>query len=334
MRLVAVFLAPLLPAAAAVWPDQFAGLEKKSEKITQSAGTPKGDRAVWEEYGLDVIEEAEYAKGGTRLSATAWRLGDSTAAAAAFHWLRAPQGRSWKLDKIVNGGLASASGDAALLAFGNYVLRFEGKRPAEEDILSLSTQLPKLDQAPLPPLLGYLPSNGLAAGSERYILGPASLERFRPGIPPSAAAFHFGAEGLTGRYRGQGGELDLTLFYYPSPQMSRQCAAGMQEIAGAMVKRAGPLVAVILSPHDRDDAERVLAQVNYRATITLSEASPTGHARELTNLILSILALCGVLILFCIASGLMVGGLRVLIRRLAGEKGPGESFTMLHLEDR
>ena len=42
-----------------------------------------------------------------------------------------------------------------------------------------------------------LPADGLIPNSERYILGPVSLDRFEPRIPPSVAAFHLGSRGAT-----------------------------------------------------------------------------------------------------------------------------------------
>ena len=49
----------------------------------------------------------------------------------------------------------------------------------------------------------------------------------------------------------------------PTPQIARQQTAEFQKISGAMVKRAGPMVAVILSPSNADAAEKLLSLIRY-----------------------------------------------------------------------
>ena len=57
--------------------------------------------------------------------------------------------------------------------------------------------------APPPLLPGYLPSQNLVSGSERYVVGPVGLQKFEPRIPPSVAAFHLGAEAQIGSFRAR-----------------------------------------------------------------------------------------------------------------------------------
>ena len=58
----------------------------------------------------------------------------------------------------------------------------------------------KLDQSSLPVLPGYLPLEGRTRGSERYIIGPATLERYEGRIGAGMAAFSMGAEAVTADY--------------------------------------------------------------------------------------------------------------------------------------
>jgi len=154
------------------------------------------------------------------------------------------------------------------MAHGNYLLIFKGRQPQVVEIDALYQTLPKLDSSPLPTLIGYLPEDHLVANSERYVTGPVGLERFDPGVPPSSAAFHLGAEAQLGSFRAPGGEMTLAVFSYPTPQIARDRLVDFQRISGAMVKRTGPLLAVILAPRDRNGAERLLAKVRYEPTIT------------------------------------------------------------------
>ena len=70
-----------------------------------------------------------------------------------------------------------------------------GDYPDPAALTTFYAQLPKLENSPLPALSTFLPKDGLVANSERYILGPVSLQRVEPAIPPSVAGFHMGAEG-------------------------------------------------------------------------------------------------------------------------------------------
>ena len=303
-------------AQSALWPDQFGTFEKVASRPVALS-----DQAIWDEYGFQQAEEADYKSAGAAFRARAYRLRDPTGALAAFQWLRPAKAQPSKL-----GSLAVETADGAMLAYGNYLFDFRGYKPQLPELEALFDRLPRLDQSAVPTLPGYLPTRDLIANSERYILGPESLAKFVPGVPPSVAAFHLGAEGQFGRYRSPKGEMRLAIFSYPTPQLARDRAEAFRGLAGTMVKRAGPLVAVVLSPPDPDAAERLLAAIRYEVSVSLSQYVPT--RKDLWwDLILNIFILIGILLLFCAIGGLAVAGWRV--RRSAGEP-----MIMLHLEDR
>jgi len=99
-----------------------------------------------------------------------------------------------------------------------------------------------------------------------------------------------------------------------------------------MAKRAGPLIAIVLSPPNADDAERLLAQIRYAPTITLDEHVP-GARDNIGNLVVNIFKLTGLLLIFCLVAGLSFGGFRALFRRM-GPGGDAEAMISLHLSDR
>jgi hypothetical protein len=134
------------------------------------------------------------------------------------------------------------------------------------------------------------------------------------------------------KYKTQAGELALAIFSFPTPDFARERAAEISKLPGAMVKRSGPLVAVILSPSDKDAAERLLARVNYQATISWSQYVPT-RRDNIGNLILGILSLAGILILFCLVAGIAFGGLRIILRRYFKRWSFDEPMITLHLSD-
>ena len=317
---LAVFCAP---AGAAIWPEQLGPFARGAvtPAVTNSAD-------VWQEYGLAESEAAQFTAESKRFTASAWRFRDPTGAMAAFEWQR-PAGAA----PSSVGPLAVETQDALVLAFHNYLLRFDGWKPDGTALAPLLEVLPQLDQGSLPTLPGYMPAGNRIANSERYVLGPVSLALFEKRIPPSVAAFHLGTEGQFARYQAKGGELMLGLFSYPTPNLARDREAAFSALPGAVVKRSGPLVAVILSPADANEAERLLAKVQYQAAITWSERMPTVRD-NVANLILNVFMLVGLLLVFCAAAGLAVGGLRVLARRYFKGWTDEESLILLNLSRR
>jgi len=88
---------------------------------------------------------------------------------------------------------------------------------------------------------------------------------------------------------------------------------------------------VILSPPNADDAERLLSQVRYQASISWSQYVPS-RRDNIGDLIVNAFTLIGVLLAFATVAGLAFGGLRMLARR--SRKGDPDAMTVLHLSDR
>jgi hypothetical protein len=315
------FLLGLSLAQAAIWPDQLGPAKRLSAKPVTLT-----DQKLWSEYGLEEAEQAEYDSVPEKFTATAYRLQDSTAALGVFDWQRPKNAKQSQL-----GQLAAESPEETILAHGNYVLVFRKHKPQVAELEVLFQSLPKLDQSPLPALRGYLPSEGLVPNSERYVTGPVGLENFHPGIPAGVAAFHLGSEAQIGAFGAVGREMKLAIFNYPTPNIARERMAEMQKLPSAIVKRTGPLVAVILSPPSADDAERLLSLVRYQATISWDQHVPT-RRDNIGDLIINAFILIGVLLVFSTVAGLAFGGFRSILRR--SRKDDPEAMTVLRLGDR
>ncbi|MDP8980247.1 MAG: hypothetical protein M3O35_06625 [Acidobacteriota bacterium] len=300
---LALFIAAGVLASAAIFPSQIGPAQRVS---AQPATLDPADRPLWDEFGLLESEQADYGD----FTATAWRFRDSTGAFAASEWLRKSQ----------------------VIAAGNYLLRFEGKPPARQVIDAL--RFPGQSFAALPVVRGYLPSQGLIPNSERYILGPASLQRFEPALPAQAAAFQFGAEAQTGRYRSKTGDLDLAIFSYPTPGMARQQAAEFQKLPGTVVKRTGPLVAVVTGVQDPSAAQKLLANLQYEANGSWSVPIPLIiRPQTAGQIVMGAITLAGIIIAFCFLSGL-VFGVTKLLRHRYGPSDAGGAMILLHLREK
>ena len=320
MRVFPALLALPCLVTASILPDTIGSAHRTAESQPTLA-----DRAVWDDYGLQASEVATYQSGASKFTVTAWQLRDPTAAMAAFDWQRPENAKPSNV-----AALAASTSDGLYFVHGQYLLAFAGYQPPANELTALRASLKNVDTTVLPLLPGYLPSGDLAPNSERYITGPGSLARFLPGVSPSTVGFHFDAEGQLGVFRSSKGPMTLAIFDYPSPQIARQKVADFEQLTGAMVKRSGPLVAVLLDPPDRDMAERLLSQVRWQAEVTRNEYVPTARDNP-GNLLLNIFKLIGILLVFALLCGLLTGGVRALLRLARRGKEP-EVMITLHLE--
>jgi hypothetical protein len=312
------FLLFLSSAQAGIWPAQFGPAKLVSVKTVNIS-----NQSLWSEYGLQEAEQAQYKSDAESFIATAYRLQDSTAALGAFDWQRPADAKPSDL-----GPLAVQTAHQAMLAHANYLLVFERYKPTVSELNTLFQSLPKLDQAPLPTLPGYLPAAGLIPNSQRYVVGPVGLAAFDSAIPAGVAAFHLGSEAQIGTFRASGGEMKLAIFNYPTPTISRERLAEMQKLPGAIAKRSGPLVAVILAPANADDAERLISQVRYQAAISWDQYVPS-RRDNIGDLIINAFILIGILLVFSTVAGFAFGGFRILARR--ARKEDPEAMTVLNL---
>jgi len=167
-------------------------------------------------------------------------------------------------------------------------------------------------------------------------MGPAGLHANLPQIQESAVALQFGTEGELARYRTPKAEQTVAIFSYPTPQLARQQATALEGIPGAVVRRTGPLVAIALPSGnppiaDRAAAEKLLSQVNYQASISWDQVPPLIVRPETAaQMVLGILTLAGIVLGFCLASGLAFGAIRVIARKF-GYSDAGTTLTTLHL---
>jgi len=304
-------------ASAAIWPEQWWEYKRLSV-----APVKLDDKAVWDEYGLDEAAVAQYDDGRVKFRATGYRLRDTTSAMAAFQWLR-PAG--WKSSDITE--LAATNGADTLFIKGNYLILLEGVLPDQDKRDILFVQLARMEISAIPPLAKYLPPEGLIDGSQRFVTGPASLEKFEPRIPPSQAAFHLGAEAQVGHYSSPAGDTALAIFSYPTPAIARDIVTKFQQIPGAVAKRSGPLVAVTFDP-DPNAAERLLAKVNYNASVSWNESTVI-HNENPGDMLVGIIQLIGVLVGGIAACGVLIFVTKVVGRRYLGWGQPEGAMVRL-----
>ena len=270
------------------------------------AATPAADQALAAEYGFDATEHADHGA----FQITALRFKDVTGAYAA------------SLEPSNKGAVR----------VGNYLVSCEGKCP--KDLAAIAdASLPHVSHGSLPTLGAYFPLKNLVPRSQRYILGPIGLAADAPEIPAPAALFDFGTEAELARYRTAGGPVTLAVFSFATPSLARQQLPQFQKLANAAVKRTGPLIAIALGASPANS--QLLTSVEYQGVVAENE-SPPAKPLELKpesagKMVLAILSLAGLLLVFCLLSGLAVGGTLRLARKFGYSAAEGSLIT-LHLE--
>ncbi|MEZ5367178.1 MAG: DUF6599 family protein [Bryobacterales bacterium] len=259
---------------AALLPEALGQFVRKSIEPVAPA-----DPALAEELGFEESEKAVYeTNDGRKLEIKATRYYDDTGAYSAYLWQKPTQG-----EEIAHGKRAWKGPDSTLIQIGNYLVETKGDAPLDDDLELMLGYLPRIRMTVDPPVLSYTPASGERPGTARHILGPTSLERLAPEIPPSAAGFHFGAEAYYGEYDTNPGPTRLVLLSYPTPQMASKLPitqARLQKIGGPRCDERGP---AHWSPGRGEAAisrrrrSACLARVRYEAEVTMDYKEPERH---------------------------------------------------------
>ena len=323
------FILPLFLSGAIL--PQFVGPYRQ---VSATAFTPENS-AVWKEYGLQAAERGSYEIGGKKLDVAAYRMQDSTGALAAWQWQRPANSKPGDVKIQELSKLSAVAGSAEAIALGNHLIIFNGYLPTQEEASNVFRSLPYQQSGPLPTLPDHIPDPNLIPQSERYITGPAALAFFLPEVTSSSAAFHLGTEIQLASFRQKSGELKLAIFSFPTPDSARDRAALLTNIPKSIVKRSGPLVAVVFDPADQNAAESLLSLIRYNAVITGQDRSdhPPTKKDNWGNFLVNAFILIGILLGFCLVSGLVFGSMRAVFRR-SGPSGDGDEMISLHLDNR
>lgn len=339
-----------LPAAGAVWPEQWG-----ERKLTQSEPVAVTDSDLWAEFQGEAAETASYRGAAGAVRATAWRLLDATSALAWYQHIRpescAPARDSFTL--CTTGGsryvqkvppaepgapptfVTGAASSAQYMAVKNYVLAIEGWRPQPKDVDALVALLPNARSGGgLPQLPTLLPEKGRVRNSERYVMGVQSLTKYEPRIPAILAGFEDGAEAQVARFNTPAGEVALTLFHYPSPQLARKYLPGFEKQPGFVVKRSGTMIAVVPGGHDPAKLEGILSPVEWHISFIWNQATKALPMPDVAGMLIGIFELTGLLLVVCVGGGVAFAGVWILLRRRQNRlQGADSSFIALHLGD-
>ncbi len=323
-----------------VLPSSFSGwhLESQSAKFTADpAMADPADSAVLKEYGFAGLESATYARGGRKMQIKAARFNDATGAYGAFTYYIQPQ---MQVEKIGDSG---ASSNTRILFFKGNILvdvsveHLSAMSGADLRVLAGELPRPKDNTGKLPALPANLPSQSLLRNSSRYIIGPEALTRLGVPIPAQFVDFGKSPEVAVGKYRTSQGEATVTLVGYPTPQIARERMDAMQGAALSggpfYFKRSGPYVVVVSGNIPADEAQSLLASVNYDADVTLLQPTKPKPPEDRAGFVFALVMLCVIAVLAAFVFGFAFGGIRILANRFFPNKvfGRPESVEIIRL---
>ncbi len=281
---VLFLIATILPASIDEW--------KRTEPVKAEIQYPN----VAKEFGLAESDAATYTSGPKRFTLAAHRLRDVTGAVAFEQSLQAPDKKVFRHQNYVFETLAGTAPRGAFDAFLFPTL--------------------KVDRSAPPTLLGNLPRKGRNVGSERLLLGPESLRAFEPRIPVAAAGFDFAAEVQLAKY----GNATLAVFHYPNQAIARQQFDALTQVPNSAINRAGPIVSLVLpSGLDPKSARKLASMVEYKAEIMMDKA-PTKFEGDPIDFLVGVFQLAGVLLVMCLALGVIFALFRAYGRHWSGKK--------------
>jgi hypothetical protein len=219
---------------------------------------------------------------------------------------------------------------------GNIVVEAAGKDlPKNGSALKalIAAVAPHAESGLLPTISDRIPTKGFIDRTDKYVLGPSTLNQVFPLADGDWLGFSQGAEAETAKYRVNGRELDLVIADFPTPQTAAKKVVELQKkfnineskgvndsnAAGnsrpLFARRAMTLVAIVSGAASKKEADAILDQLESGTQITWNE--PTFEFKEpgIGAMIVGAITGTGVICLFAIIAGLAFGGVRLVVKR-------------------
>jgi hypothetical protein len=317
---------PGLSPLAAIGSDHQAG-------VTVSQGS-----SALPEYGFVSGENGTYQKGAESMRVDVYRMKDPSGAYGLLTYLRVPEMTHAKLATH-----SFVSNGEALILTGNLVIDVHGRELQRRatDLKALARDVgAHAEGGALPTLWQELPAQRLVPGSDRYVLGPRTLDQIFPIAIGSSVGFNAGAEAEVARYRAGKGEATLLLVDLPTPQIATHTLsqlAGQYDVNGSKPGASSPLYArrlmttlvIVTGAPTGADATTLLNQVQSSEVLTWNQPVLKGKQADIGTIVVGTIVGTGAICAFSIIAGLAFGGFRLAVKRAM----PGKIFdTQKHLQ--
>jgi len=342
VSLFLLFVAVIPASAQAVLPQTFAGWTAGTTIVPTIEFKDPTTEAVSREYGIVSVEKAAYSRGKDALNVSLYNMKDPSGAYGLYSYLRSPE-----MAHAEPGDHSVISRERALLLDGNLVLDVNGTDLPKvgKDLNALVAAVtPKAEQGPLPSLSEHLPVKGFVDRSDKYVLGPVTLNEVFPVSADDWLGFSHGAEAEVAKYKVNGRDMALLIADFPTPQVAQKRLVDLQQLyhlnpknpdansSPLFAKRSITLLAIVSGAKTQAEADELLAQVASGSEVTWNE--PTFQFKEpsIGAMIVGSIIGAGVLCMFAVVAGIAFGGFRLLIKRYFPDKVFDRSATMQVLQ--
>ena len=329
-----LLLAGVAAAAQQLLPSSFAGWTGAVQPGLSPAAVTSSDRqagvsvnqgsAALPEYGFVAGENATYNKGAESLRVDLYRMHDPSGAYGLLTYLRTPAMTRAKLASH-----SFVSSDEALILSGNLLLDVHGtdlpRREADLKALARAVS-PHAEGGGLPTLWQELPAEQLVPGTDRYILGPQTLNQLFPVPLGNSVGFNTGAEAEVAHYRAGKGDATLLLIDLPTPQIAAHILdqlAAQYDVNGSKIGQNPPIYAkrlmttLVLAAAPSDaDGRALLKQVQSTEVLTWNQPVPKGKQADIGTIVVGTIVGTGAICAFSIVAGLAFGGFRLAVKRV------------------
>ncbi len=316
-----------------ILPDVFAGWQKSpgAQASKDPAAADPVSAKVLTEYGSTDFESATYTRGDRKLTAKAIRFKDASGSYGAFTFYKSPEMQTEKI-----GDQASSNNNRVLFYKGNVLISADldkvtpmsaGElRELADDIPPASGQTKNLPTLPL-----FLPRQDYVHNSVKYVVGPQGLTSVGSPLTPQEIDFSSSPEVAVAQYATDGGNATMELIGYPTPAIAGERLKALQtahpevpspDAQPLLLKRSGPLLAVVTGPISQQRAKSLIGLVHYDADVTWNQDTGLGKSGNVGSLLVSLVVLTGVILGLALVAGLAFGGLRILSRKFF----PGRVF--------
>jgi hypothetical protein len=336
------FVAVIPASAQAILPQTFAGWTAGTTIVPTIEFKDPTTEAVSREYGIVSVEKAAYSRGKDALNVSLYNMKDPSGAYGLYSYLRSPE-----MAHAEPGDHSVISRERALLLDGNLVLDVNGTDLPKvgKDLNALVAAVtPKAEQGPLPSLSEHLPVKGFVDRSDKYVLGPVTLNEVFPVSADDWLGFSHGAEAEVAKYKVNGRDMALLIADFPTPQVAQKRLVDLQQLyhlnpknpdansSPLFAKRSITLLAIVSGAKTQAEADELLAQVASASEVTWNE--PTFQFKEpsIGAMIVGSIIGAGVLCMFAVVAGIAFGGFRLLIKRYFPDKVFDRSATMQVLQ--
>lgn len=334
LSIFALLLAALPASAQSILPTSFARWQALESSPFDAAHMANIDHptavATPGEYGFVSGESASYSRGSSNLTVRCYQMKDASGAYGLYSYLRRPDMRRANISDH-----SSIAGDSALLLVGNLVLDVSGKGLAgsSRDLQALVTAVSAhAEEGSLPTLPLYLPEKDRVDVSDRYILGPQTLDQLFPGGIGKSVGFQRSAEAELAHYSLRGHDATLLIVGLPTDQLAAVQLSELQKnfnVNGAgqssgpplYAKRSARLLAIVAGATSQAEANTLLDQIQMETERSWNEPVPKHEPPielMIEGSIVGALSIC----LFALVAGFSFGGLRLIVKRVA----PGKVF--------